>query len=200
MYWSSWADRLSQMNKRNPLVSALFVEDLQREEPQAQSVSDAVLCAELLQSEGMDVPGWYHFLDEDFRAPFPDNPPPKPTTKRLDTWMAISRLRRPRPRFLDAHAFAAVGSQLPGVKVVAAWSACMSSFHSSAIDAGDHVHARAVPHVVARSFAFAIASRQPAMRMRGHARRAWNSSVSMCPRWRAQSSRCSTQGRALGVD
>ena len=57
MYWSSWADSLSQMNKRNPLVNALLIQDLQREEgPQAESVNDAVLCAQVLKCKGMDVP------------------------------------------------------------------------------------------------------------------------------------------------
>ena len=48
--------------------------------------------------------------------------------------------------------------KLPGVEVVAEWSVCISAFNSCAIDAGDHVHARAVPNVVARPFAFAIAN------------------------------------------
>lgn len=71
-YWASWADCISQINARAPIICNRLLADLARGTGAASpSVRAASAAADVVQQEGFEVPAWPEFCDPDFRAPQP---------------------------------------------------------------------------------------------------------------------------------
>ena len=72
-YWASWADCLSQIDKRMPQVCETLLHELdQGAASSSVSVREVTEAASLLKEEGWTSPEWSKFRDPDFKPPQSD--------------------------------------------------------------------------------------------------------------------------------